>query len=61
MKYVQINYSSIVVFFTNLNSAKGKDFKNNNNLSMCFYWESIKKQIRITGKAYKIEVFAKVR
>tara|TARA_B100001121_G_C18659935_1_gene608333 strand:- start:977 stop:1549 length:573 start_codon:yes stop_codon:yes gene_type:complete len=43
------------VFFTNLNSVKGKDFKNNNNLSMCFYWESIKKQIRITGKAYKID------
>ena len=27
-----------------------KDFKNNNNLSMCFYWESIHKQIRIVGK-----------
>tara|TARA_B100000131_G_C17997479_1_gene565124 strand:+ start:411 stop:980 length:570 start_codon:yes stop_codon:yes gene_type:complete len=38
------------VFFTNLNSNKGKQFKKNNNLSMCFYWESLKKQIRISGK-----------
>ena len=38
------------VFFTNLNSRKGKDFLSNNNLSMCFYWESLNKQIRIIGK-----------
>ena len=38
------------VFFTNLNSNKGNDFKKNNKLSMCFYWESIHKQIRIVGK-----------
>ncbi len=37
------------VFFTNLNSNKGNHFKKNNNLSMCFYWESIHKQIRIIG------------
>ena len=38
------------VFFTNLNSNKGNHFKKNKNLSMCFYWESIHKQIRIVGK-----------
>ena len=38
------------VFFTNLNSKKGQHFIANNNLSMCFYWESINKQIRIVGK-----------
>ena len=37
------------VFFTNLNSNKGKQFEFNNKMSMCFYWESIGKQIRITG------------
>ena len=43
------------VFFTNLDSSKGKDLKNNNNLSMCFYWESIRKQIRIRGKSSLVE------
>ena len=43
------------VFFTNLNSTKGKDFKKNHNLSMCFYWESIKKQIRINGKGIVVD------
>jgi len=38
------------VFFTNINSAKGRHFKSNQNLSMCFYWESIGKQVRIVGK-----------
>ena len=37
------------VFFTNLNSQKGRQFKANNNLSVCFYWASIGKQIRIVG------------
>ena len=43
------------VFFTNLKSNKGKDFENNNNLSMCFYWESINKQIRIKGEGKQID------
>ncbi len=43
------------VFFTNLNSKKGKHFKLNSKLSMCFYWESINKQIRITGKGKIID------
>ena len=38
------------VFFTNIKSNKGKQFIKNNNLAMCFYWESLKKQIRISGK-----------
>jgi len=38
------------VFFTNLLSNKGKHFKSNNFLSMCFYWENLKKQVRIVGK-----------
>ena len=42
------------IFFTNLESNKGKQFQKNNNLSMCFYWESLKKQIRISGKGILI-------
>ena len=38
------------IFFTNLNSLKGRSFQKNPNLSMCFYWENLKKQIRIVGK-----------
>ncbi len=43
------------VFFTNLDSNKGKHFSLNNNLSMCFYWESLNKQIRIVGKGFVID------
>ena len=38
------------IFFTNIGSGKGKQFLNNNNLAMCFYWHSIDKQVRITGR-----------
>ena len=38
------------IFFTNINSNKGKHFTLNNTLSMCFYWENLKRQIRIIGK-----------
>ena len=43
------------VFFTNLHSKKGKHFLINNNLSMCFYWESINRQIRVTGKGKVVD------
>ncbi len=43
------------VFFTNLKSKKGRDFNYNNNLSMCFYWETINKQIRIFGKGEVVD------
>ena len=45
------------VFFTNLNSNKGKHFDFNKNLSMCFYWESLNKQIRILGKGVVLDDF----
>ena len=55
MVLLKLILSDGFVFFTNLNSKKGKQFKNNNNLSMCFYWESIHKQIRIVGKGSIVE------
>jgi len=42
------------VFYTNFNSQKSKDLKINPNASMCFYWKSLFRQIRITGKVSKI-------
>jgi pyridoxamine 5'-phosphate oxidase len=37
------------VFYTNLNSPKAVDFNRNVRVALCFYWKSIKKQIRIEG------------
>ena len=37
------------VFYTNFNSKKSSDLKNNPNASMCFHWKSLLRQIRIVG------------
>jgi pyridoxamine 5'-phosphate oxidase len=37
------------VFYTNLNSQKGKDLKENPKVAMCFHWKSLLRQIRING------------
>ena len=42
------------VIYTNLDSKKSKDIKNNPNASMCFHWKSILRQVRITGKIIKV-------
>ncbi len=38
------------VFYTNLNSQKGNDLKENPNAAMCFHWKSLLRQIRVVGK-----------
>ena len=38
------------VFYTNLNSQKGKELKQNPHAAMCFHWKSLLRQIRIVGK-----------
>ena len=37
------------VFYTNLDSKKSNDLKNNPNASMCFHWNTLLRQIRIVG------------
>jgi len=37
------------VFYTNLNSTKGNEIKENPNATMCFHWKSLLRQIRIVG------------
>jgi pyridoxamine 5'-phosphate oxidase len=37
------------VFYTNLNSQKGNEIKENPNATMCFHWKSLLRQIRIVG------------
>jgi len=42
------------VFYTNLNSDKSKDIKHNPNVSMCFHWKSLLRQIRIVGSSSQV-------
>ena len=42
------------VFYTNLNSQKGNDLKNNPKAAMCFHWKSLLRQIRINGIVQKV-------
>ncbi len=37
-------------FYTNLQSRKGLDIKNNNNMAFCFHWKSLARQVRIEGE-----------
>ena len=37
------------VFYTNLESQKGNDLKENPNVAMCFHWKSLLRQIRVSG------------
>jgi pyridoxamine 5'-phosphate oxidase len=41
-------------FFTNYNSAKGRDINFNHNVSLCFFWKELQRQIRIEGIATKL-------
>ncbi len=38
------------IFYTNLNSKKGDELKNNLKASMCFHWKSLRRQVRVLGK-----------
>ena len=42
------------VIYTNLDSKKSIDIKNNPNAAMCFHWKSLLRQIRITGEITKV-------
>ena len=42
------------VFYTNLNSQKGNDLKENPKAAMCFHWKSLLRQIRIIGTVSQV-------
>ncbi|MDC1002666.1 pyridoxamine 5'-phosphate oxidase [Candidatus Pelagibacter sp.] len=42
------------VFYTNLNSQKGNELKENLNAAMCFHWKSLLRQIRINGAVTQV-------
>jgi pyridoxamine 5'-phosphate oxidase len=43
------------VFYTNLNSQKGNELKENPKAAMCFHWKSLLRQIRISGKVTQVK------
>jgi pyridoxamine 5'-phosphate oxidase len=42
-------------FFTNYDSAKGKQITANAKVSLCFYWPHVERQVRIEGVAQKTD------
>ena len=42
------------VFYTNLNSQKGNELKENPYAAMCFHWKSLLRQIRIYGNVVQV-------
>ena len=43
------------VFYTNLNSPKSSDLKNNPKAAMCFHWKSLQRQVRVSGTINQVE------
>ena len=43
------------VFYTNLNSQKGNEIKENPNATMCFHWKSLLRQIRVNGTLKQVD------
>ena len=43
------------VFYTNLNSQKGDELKENPYAAMCFHWKSLLRQIRISGTVTQVK------
>ena len=42
------------VFYTNFESRKSSELKNNQKASMCFHWKSLRRQVRIIGKVEQV-------
>lgn len=43
------------VFYTNYESRKGRDLKANPNCALTFYWAELERQVRIEGRAERVE------
>jgi pyridoxamine 5'-phosphate oxidase len=41
-------------FFTNLTSRKGKELVKNPHAALCFYWDTLEKQVRVEGRVSRI-------
>lgn len=49
-----INKNGSFVFFTNYDSAKGKELLENSKASLVFFWKELERQVRIQGDVSKI-------
>lgn len=43
-----------LVFYTNYEGAKAREIAGNNQVSVVFFWQTLERQIRITGKVEKL-------
>ena len=43
------------IFYTNLNSQKGNELKENPRVAMCFHWKSLLRQVRISGTVTQVD------
>ena len=43
------------VFYSNLNSPKGHELRENPKAAMCFHWKSFNRQIRILGSVTQVD------
>ena len=43
------------VFYTNFESRKGRELLATGRAALCFYWKSLKRQVRIEGPAAQVE------
>lgn len=44
------------IFFTNVNSKKGREIKINSNVSVCVFFEKLGRQVRIEGKSLLADI-----
>ena len=42
------------VFYTNFNSKKGEELKENLKASLCFHWKSLRRQVRVLGNVEEV-------
>lgn len=42
------------VFYTNLESDKGRELAENAQAALCFHWKSLRRQVRVRGKVFAV-------
>jgi pyridoxamine 5'-phosphate oxidase len=42
------------VFYTNLESAKGRELASQSHAALCFHWKSLRRQVRVRGPASQV-------
>ena len=53
MLFRSLDVSGKLMFFTNYQSDKAKQIEANPNVSLCFFWPHLERQVRLNGQAKK--------